>query len=548
MKYTPGTLAEYYELLQNFPSARCECRQSAVVQGTYANCSATQLPVCEWAEADMAKIDPARLDEFGAYPSGCHRKHKEGECNYVINACKSSRVVLDWMLDDFKSALIPSTELMSESKLTETARSYLEGNRKLASLTMRTPLSVTEAWATMNMPLLMDLVGDVATRTKLLSIRADRLDADVSPGYNASWHSFVERCVASTNGTTLVGHKGNTYVPSEPCDPIRDFPYFGIQEQNGKTGNCYSRECLWGGSVGNNKKWIMTQQSDGGLFGGFFDYDFDAYRATPKDETPKFGIGTWLDAATDEYVLEDSRFTCRDPSTWLDISILPDSSLNFTQIELLFQAIPVEHWPDRDILDKLNPEDLWETKAVGCDDFVRATLDTPFMEGYTFEDYVSVARSQQAAMLALREKVAVDPTIPVAPTEKTGNREQWIHEIGSFAVGYNYVVDFYQHMANFTRYPNRREMLKNNFIDELTATVDYDAYFHECDVKSCTYFDVVRLSSSALLSLLLGVLGGFWSVTSAVSSVAYAGLRARVVERERAVSLRAKETPWSSGL
>ena len=45
MKYTPGTLAEYYELLQNFPSARCECRQSAVVQGTYANCSATQLPV-----------------------------------------------------------------------------------------------------------------------------------------------------------------------------------------------------------------------------------------------------------------------------------------------------------------------------------------------------------------------------------------------------------------------------------------------------------------------------------------------------------------------
>ena len=81
------------------------------------------------------------------------------------------------------------------------------------------------------------------------------------------------------------------------------------------------------------------------------------------------------------------------------------------------------------------------------------------------------------------------------------------------ASGMEYIMDFYSHMANFSRYPNRLEMLKNNFIDELSVTVDYEAYFRECDVKSCTYFDVVQISSSALLSMLLGVLGGFWSVT-----------------------------------
>ena len=116
------------------------------------------------------------------------------------------------------------------------------------------------------------------------------------------------------------------------------------------------------------------------------------------------------------------------------------------------------------------------------------------------------------------------------------------------ASGMEYTMDFYSHMANFSRYPNRLEMLKNNFIDELSVTVDYEAYFRECDVKSCTYFDAVQISSSALLSMLLGVLGGFWSVTSAMGSVAYAGLRARIVEKERAVSMRAKEASWPSGL
>ena len=547
MKHTPGTLAEYYTLLHKYPSARCECRQSAVVQSTYANGTVTQLPVCEWAKADLAKIDPARVDEYGAYASGCHRTHKEGECNYVVSACNASRAVIDWILDDFASTLIPSMELMSESKLFEMAHSYLEGNSKLASLAIRTPLSITESWATMNMPLLLDMVGDIATRTKLLSIRADRLDADISPGYNASWHGFVERCVASTNGTTLVGHKGNTYVPSEPCDPIRDFPYFSGNEAIGGTGNCYSRECLWGGAVGDNKKWIRTQQSDGGVFGGYFQFDFDTYRATNKEGTPKFGFGTWLDAASDEYVDERTRFTCRDPTTWADVSQIRISDMGYL-VSPFFEAIAVEHWPDPDFLSKVNPNNFWEMALVGCDNFMRAVNDSPFMEGATGEDYNAEVRFQVAGLRALMDKISTDPSIYVAPGEKWANRKQWLWRAGVRASGMEYAMDFYSHMANFSRYPNRLEMLKNNFIDELSVTVYYEAYFRECDVKSCTYFDAVQISSSALLSMLLGVLGGFWSVTSAMGSVAYAGLRARIVEKERAVSMRAKEASWPSGL
>ena len=66
-----------------------------------------------------------------------------------------------------------------------------------------------------------------------------------------------------------------------------------------------------------------------------------------------------------------------------------------------------------------------------------------------------------------------------------------------------------------------RKAIENIFMDEVKMEVDYDEYFKVCRISSCAYTFTGKLTTAALGSLILGLLGGISTVMGSVSQGIY---------------------------
>ena len=56
-----------------------------------------------------------------------------------------------------------------------------------------------------------------------------------------------------------------------------------------------------------------------------------------------------------------------------------------------------------------------------------------------------------------------------------------------------------------------RNAISNLFVDEYSRDVDYKKYFDACASTSCTYTYKANVSSSAIMSVIIGLIGGITS-------------------------------------
>jgi hypothetical protein len=72
-----------------------------------------------------------------------------------------------------------------------------------------------------------------------------------------------------------------------------------------------------------------------------------------------------------------------------------------------------------------------------------------------------------------------------------------------------------------TKHETLRNAILNIFVDDYSRDVDYQKYFDACAVTSCTYTYKSNVSSSAIMSVIIGLIGGITSFMNLVTQTLY---------------------------
>jgi hypothetical protein len=89
-----------------------------------------------------------------------------------------------------------------------------------------------------------------------------------------------------------------------------------------------------------------------------------------------------------------------------------------------------------------------------------------------------------------------------------------------------------------------RGAIRNLFLDAITSNMDFDKYFAMCDIDECHYTQTTVMSAAAIVSVLLGLIGGIVSGSSMLFAQIYAYLELRIVNNAKAVEeTEEKEVP-----
>lgn len=92
------------------------------------------------------------------------------------------------------------------------------------------------------------------------------------------------------------------------------------------------------------------------------------------------------------------------------------------------------------------------------------------------------------------------------------------------------------HSSTGVSYANMRQAFQKNFVNQSSVELQYPDYFEACDIKVCTYVTSAQLPISAVFSILLGIIGGFWSVIEVIFSSTYKASRWYILAGDHTVS------------
>lgn len=525
----PTTQAEHADLKLKHPNLRCECNQQNIPQKKFATAKIDLVPSCTWVQKDLEKI--LEIDEFGLSKSACTTSNFQSACEFVQNSCRRANSTVEWITSGFAESIMTSTELMEIDKLRDRIEGELESSIKVAELISSSPQALIEAWAAYNVPKLVDMNGVIAQRVKLLSTRMSKVQqtvGDATDPYTIEWTAFKARCAASTipGSSVITKPDGQTFTATTVCNPDTDFPQYGTTDAS---YSCYTEACLWGGrfremgegplkvirAVGKPK----TNSFD--LYDAMFPFrihetDLSAV-GYPYDGKPK---GSFLDSENDALFIPETRRTCSNNDKWLETEVPPASSAATTDFVTLAKAAVYAYAPGE--TPPATNVTLRPSNRRGCDEYIKL-LETNFFEIDSLETMQANYAVLVKDIKRLIGKAAVDPSFIVGKTAA---------EFTAIAAGFlrklEYINEFLlegtdgtMHSSTGVSYSNNRQAFQKNFVNQSSVELTYSNYFDACDIKVCTYVTNAQLPITAVFSILLGIIGGFWSVIEVLFSSTY---------------------------
>lgn len=554
----PKTTAEVAELKTRHPNTRCECTAASFPQKDFSTPVVDVVSACDWVKQDLAK--QGVTDEFGGATSGCGTEFLV-PCTFVHDACQRANGTLGWVRKGYEEHIFTSTELLEEAAVRARLEAYLDANLEIGSLITKSPQAVLEAWAQMNMPKLVDMTGDTAQRVKLLTTllngantRVGELQlavAELQGGLSAAaaaaggaftatatvtaipadiaveWAAFKARCAALTApGETITKPDGSTFTATAPCDPEVDMPETD-DDDNDADYKCFTESCLWGGWVDRhtrkiteiyNSPWNETRVSAFDLYD--VKYPYRMHTLDPLGlGSNDYVKGSWLDAENDLYVIPESRRDCTATASWLLSEKFPVASLYTRDVRFLVEKLYT-------YVTKSVPNlSFRPANRGGCDQY-SLMLDTNYFETDSPTTALAFFDGVEADIAGMIEQVEGGDTSilnsGVTAAAFLGAAEPMRRQV---ALGKEFVLQgldgLHYSSSGAELYTSIREAIENNFVNTTRVDLRYEEYFSKCNVKSCTHLVDARMSSSALFSILLGIIGGFWSVIELLTSSLY---------------------------
>ena len=578
MEVFPRSPAEVAALKVNHPNTRCECSASSFPQSDFSTPVVEVVSACDWVIQDLAKVDI--LDQYGQTTSGCGDQFLQ-PCKFVADACTRSNRTINWIKAGFNDHVFTSTELLEEEQVRSRLEGHLEANLQIGELISTGPQETVEAWAAQNMPKIVDMAGDVAKRVKLLSMlhnqahtRIGELQAfaaaigtefvtlntvataagfagtshtntltaaagitAVSTAPITEWVAFKARCGLSTAPTEIITKPdGSTFASTGACDPDADFPETTDDGTDGSY-KCFTEECLWGGHVDRESRKLdeiyaspypnVTRVSAFDMYDAKYPYRVHTVNF-PVVGYPK---GSWLDAENDPYVVPESRRDCTTTGDWLENEPFPAASLYTKDVLLLVKNIydsTTYTLPDR----HFRP-----ANRGGCDQY-SLMLDSNYFQidnatvVEAFFDFFIADVRRMGALVANG-----DTSILNNPATAQTFVATCLASVEKLKLGKEFVMmgldGLHYSSTDNVAYRNIRQAMEHNFVNTSRVDLRYDEYFAKCDIKACTHLVDARMTTSALMSILLGIIGGFWSVIEIITRTAYLAGRRFILRRSR---------------
>jgi hypothetical protein len=486
-----SSLADYEETLAKYPNLKCTCGRQSVAMTEFANISMTVNPSCAWLVADVLNL----VDYDDDTKSSCEETGQISFCYTTLKACERSQITRAWIKKEFDSFIISSTELVKLDALEQIANSTLDSGFTVAELIATTPIDTIESWAMDNMPKLLRLTGDLANRVKALSIKESRYDRDVH-GTN-SWSDFETACEAATPTCSDEMIEENICDTSLRCDAdnIAD----GVCNRA-----CLSPACFFDGGDCNYKNLHGEEHEINYPHAHFQMYDANLPSGTPN-------IGSWMDTREDLY-LQSTRRRCDTPNAWPTTETLPiqDDTHGGTFGGFNYSAIFSDIFREA---SKTQPSiEFRASTNLGCDVHFKA-LDENFFKFYSPEHLVNFYSAQLGGLREIKN----DGTLYASLSDTS--KDDIEHYLAEYEPFQDYELNFAAPLM--AKHKTLRNAISNLFVDEYSRDVDYKKYFDACASTSCTYTYKANVSSSAIMSVIIGLIGGITSFMNLLFQTIY---------------------------
>ena len=224
----PTTVAEWRELSSKYEDLRCSCGTQTSVLSRFATVNITVTPTCEWVKEDL------KQGANGGTNGACAKLGKSDMCKLVNAACSQAAITRLWIEGEFNNTIIATPELIRPRSLNITANKTLESSIQIGKIIAAGPQKTIDRWASANMPKVLEVIGGLTDRIRVLSLKQNRddldhednlvnngiagdplydlLDADSSQTLRTSrctlgsgfdecrWKYFVNQCLAASSG------------------------------------------------------------------------------------------------------------------------------------------------------------------------------------------------------------------------------------------------------------------------------------------------------------------------------------------------------------
>ena len=168
----PTTVAEWRELSSKYEDLRCSCGTQTSVLSRFATVNITVTPTCEWVKEDL------KQGANGGTNGACAKLGKSDMCKLVNAACSQAAITRLWIESEFNNTIIATPELIRPRSLNITANKTLESSIQIGKIIAAGPQKTIDRWASANMPKVLEVIGGLTDRIRVLSLKQNRDDLD----------------------------------------------------------------------------------------------------------------------------------------------------------------------------------------------------------------------------------------------------------------------------------------------------------------------------------------------------------------------------------
>ena len=168
----PTTVAEWRELSSKYEDLRCSCGTQTSVLSRFATVNITVTPTCEWVKEDL------KQGANGGTNGACAKLGKSDMCKLVNAACSQAAITRLWIESEFNNTIIATPELIRPRSLNITANKTLESSIQIGKIIAAGPQKTIDRWASANMPKVLEVIGGLTDRIRVLSLKQNRDDKD----------------------------------------------------------------------------------------------------------------------------------------------------------------------------------------------------------------------------------------------------------------------------------------------------------------------------------------------------------------------------------
>jgi hypothetical protein len=449
-------------------------------------------------------------------------------CTMVQKNCEYSRKIQKEAELRLERSLLPFSSLADKNLLQLTVNAHKDNIVEAMVSGLKSPESIIKQWSSANLPRLTGFINVLFTTVRGLRFRQ---------------HKSTE---IDTNFTLHVTKECKEIASCEPTSQIGD----GICQEV-----CNVPECLYDGGdclsldLGKDPTYIVnTDKSD---FTKYKQRGFTqiAWQAPGLANTRNFSliVNQTMDSLPNEFEYFDKEHVCGDPDSWYEYHEVKiedaqnprriiDELIKHQAMDNLLEANPnikIPPEPSIPFPQKMN-------MTYSCDNFPNILAPSPYAETLSVSDMEKWLDWADDIMAFLRDRVLSEEESSSHYSDELGEKIEEFESKLYYPLKYARVVklatensgSFYALNldASLNKLPN--EKMEDREYD-VTATVNYKKYFENSGLLSCTYTKKFKIEPSAVVAVVVGIIGGVTSGCAFLAQLLYLVLKVFAVGSAR---------------